>query len=65
MSKYIREEEDGSKTISHAEDCGGGVIKLHNNKGPALVNTQQKIKDYYLYGVKLTKEEWEKKSKFS
>ena len=64
MSKYIREEEDGSKTISHAEDCGG-KLKTHNNKGPALVNTQQKIKDYYLYGVKLTKEEWEKKSKFS
>tara|TARA_R110002020_G_scaffold140350_4_gene311823 strand:- start:9291 stop:9485 length:195 start_codon:yes stop_codon:yes gene_type:complete len=64
MTQYIREEDDGSITYSHAENCGSS-IKLHNNKGPALVNKEQKVKDYYLYGVKLSKEEWDKKRKFS
>ena len=64
MAKYIREEEDGSVTVVHADECSG-VMKTHNTKGPALTNTKQKIKDYYLYGVKHTKESWEKKRKFS
>lgn len=62
--KYIREEEDGSVTEVYADNCGG-VLKTHNNKGPAIVNKKQKIKEYYLYGVKLDKSDWEKKSKFS
>jgi hypothetical protein len=42
-----------------------GSFKTHNSKGPAIVNKEQKIKEYYLYGVKLTKEEWEKKHKLA
>jgi len=64
MTQYIKEEKDGSITKGHA-DTSSGVLKLHNTKGPALVNKEQKIKDYYLYGIKLTKEVWEKKRKFS
>ena len=64
MAKYIKEEEDGSTTQGHADNCGG-TLKLHNTKGPALINKEQKIKDYYLYGIKLPKEVWEKKRKFS
>jgi len=64
MAEYIREEEDGSITRSHAEDCGG-TLKLHNTKGPALINKEQKLKDYYLYGVKLTADDWSKKRKLS
>jgi hypothetical protein len=64
MSKYIREEKDGSVTETHAEDMGG-IFKAHNTKGPAIINKEQKVKDYYLYGVKLTKDEWDKKRKFS
>ena len=65
MAKYIREEEDGSITYVHAEDCGGGKVKTHNNKGPAIVNKKQDISEYYLYGVKMEKSVWEKKCKFS
>jgi len=64
MDKYIREEKDGSITEVYADMCTG-VLKTHNNKGPAIVNKKQGIKDYYLYGVKLSKEDWIKKSKFS
>ena len=42
-----------------------GVLKTHNSKGPAIVNKEQKIKEYYLYGVKLTKDMWEKKHKLA
>jgi len=28
-------------------------------------NKEQQIKEYYLYGVKMKKDEWEKKRKFS
>ena len=62
--KYKREEEDGSITYVYAYNCGG-ILKTHNNKGPALINEKQKIEEYYLYGVKLDKGDWQKKSKFS
>ena len=62
--EYIREEEDGSITKTYAiEDKG--VLKTHNNKGPAIVNTEKKIKEYYLFGVKLTKDKWEVRKKLS
>lgn len=64
MAKYMREETDGSITYTHAQKCGG-ILKTHNIKGPAVINKKQKIKDYYLYGVKLSKDDWEKKSKFA
>ena len=65
MKKYMREEKDGSTTYVYADSCGKDGLKAHNNKGPAITNRKQKVKDYYLYGVKLSKDEWEKKSKFS
>ena len=64
IKKFIREEEDGSVTTTCAPDMKGSVV-AHNNKGPALVNKEQKLKDYYLYGVKLTKEKWESRKKLS
>jgi|TARA_R100001509_G_scaffold154216_1_gene115651 hypothetical protein len=62
--EFIREEEDGSKTITYATNMKG-IFKMHNNKGPAIINKEQKIKEYYLYGVKLTKEDWERKRKLA
>ena len=62
IKKYIREEEDGSKTTIHALNCSG-KLKTHNPKGPALVNKTQKLTEYYLYGTKHTKEDGEKKRK--
>jgi len=45
-------------------ECNG-VMKTHNNKGPAIVNKEQKLEEYYLYGVKMTKDRWEVKRKHS
>ena len=62
IKKYTREEEDGSKTTIHALNCSG-ELKTHNPKGAALVNKTQKLSEYYLYGTKLSKDDWEKKLK--
>jgi len=62
--EFIREETDGSITTTYAMNTSN-IFKTHNSKGPAIVNKEQKIKDYYLYGVKMTKDEWEKKRKYS
>eukprot|EP01050_Picozoa_sp_SAG11_P000888 SAG11_NODE_33_length_22289_cov_12.857999_19_plen_73_part_00 len=62
IKKYTREEEDGSKTIIHALNCSG-VLKTHNPKGPAVVNKDQKLAEHYLYGIKYSKDDWEKRIK--
>ena len=62
--EFIREEEDGSRTTTYAIEVKG-VFKTHNIKGPAIVNKEQQIKDYYLYGVKFDKKIWDKQRKFS
>ena len=62
--KFIREEKDGSVTTTYAMECKG-VFKTHNSKGPAIINKEQKIKEYYLYGVKMSKDEWTKRHKLS
>jgi|TARA_R110000744_G_scaffold370047_3_gene480541 hypothetical protein len=64
IKEFTREETDGSKTYTYAMECDG-VLKTHNNKGAAIVNKEQKIKEYYLYGVGISKEVWEKKRKLS
>ena len=48
--KLIRIEEDGSKTTAHTLEING-ENKLHNWEGPALINEEQKIKEYYLNGI--------------
>ena len=64
VKKFIREEEDGSTTTTSAIEMDG-TFKTHDHKGPAIVNKEQKIKEYYSYGVKLSKDVWDKKSKLS
>ena len=64
IREFIREENDGSTTKTYAMECNG-VMKTHNNKGPAIINEEQKIKEYYLYGVKLSKDKWDIKRKHS
>ena len=61
--KYSKEEEDGSKTYITAMNYGDGVFKAHNSKGPAVINKQLDIREYYIYGVKMSKDEWSKKVK--
>ncbi len=65
MTRYLREEKDGSTTYVYAQKDWEGKLETHNNKGPAIVNKTQDIKEYYLYGLKMTQEEWEKKRKLS
>ena len=62
--EFIREEKDGSTTKTFAIEMDG-VFKTHNHKGAAIVNKEQKIKEYYSYGVNISKEVWEKRSKLS
>ena len=61
--KYSKEEEDGSKTYITAMNYGDGVFKAHNAKGPAVINKQLDIREYYIYGIKMSKDEWTKKVK--
>ena len=61
--KYSKEEEGGSKTYITAMDYGDGVFKAHNAKGPAVKNKQMDILEYYLYGVKMSKDDWTRKVK--
>jgi len=61
--KYSKEEEDGSKTYITAMNYGDGVFKAHNAKGPAVINKQLEIREYYIYGIKMSKDEWTRKVK--
>ena len=61
--KYSREEEDGSKTNITAMDYGYGVLKAHNANCPAVTNKKMEIAEYYIYGVKMSKDDWSKKVK--
>ena len=55
--KLIKEEEDGSITTAYTMDYGDKVV-LHNMEGPALVNKEQKIKEYHLNGIEYDFDTW-------
>ena len=55
--KLSRIEEDGSKTTAYTLEING-ENKLHNWEGPALINEEQKVKEYYLNGIQYTMDEW-------
>ena len=50
VRRVYKIEEDGSKTRAHALQMGGRVV-FHSEKGPALINKEQKRKEYYLNGI--------------
>ena len=54
--KLRKIEEDGSKTIVYTLEING-VNQLHNWEGPALINKEQKKKEYYLNGIQYTADE--------
>ena len=56
--KLSRIEEDGSKTIVYTLEING-ENKLHNWDNPALINKEQKKKEYYLNGIQYSLEDWE------
>ncbi len=46
-------------TIAHVIEING-INKLHNWEGPALVpQGNKRLSEYYLFGIKYTKEAWE------
>jgi len=50
-------EEDGTKTTARVLDFGNRAI-FHSEEGPALVNAEQKRKEYYLNGIEYTFDDW-------
>ena len=50
VRRVYKIEEDGSKTTAYTLEING-ENKLHNWEGPALINEEQKLKEYYLNGI--------------
>ena len=50
-------EEDGTKTTVRVLDFGNRAV-LHSDDGPALINKEQKRKEYYLNGIEYDFETW-------
>ena len=57
IRKVYKIEEDGSKTTARVIDYNG-VAKFHNDAGPAVVNKEQRRKEYYLNGIEYTYDNW-------
>ena len=57
VRKVSKIEEDGTKTQAIALDMNGRVV-FHNEEGPALINKEQKRKEYYLNGIEFTFDDW-------
>ena len=57
IRKVSKIEEDGSKTIAHVVEWNG-VGKFHSMEGPALINKEQRRKEYYLNGIEYTYDDW-------
>ena len=55
--KLSRIEEDGSKTTAYTLEING-ENQLHNWEGPAIINEQQKKKEYYLNGINYSLDDW-------
>ena len=54
-ARKLIKPEDG--TIAYVITIDG-VTKLHNWEGPALINEEQKVKEYYLNGIIYDFEMW-------
>ena len=57
VRKVYKIEEDGSKTTVRVIDLGYKAV-FHNENGPALINKEQKRKEYYLNGIEYDFETW-------
>ena len=57
LRKVSKIEEDGSKTIAHALQMDNRTV-FHNEDGPALINKEQRRKEYYLNGIEYDYETW-------
>ena len=57
VRKVYKIEEDGSKTIARVVEHNG-IAKFHSDDGPAVVNKEQKRKEYYLNGIEYDFDTW-------
>ena len=57
VRRVYKIEEDGTKTTARALQMGDRVV-FHDEEGPALVNKEQKRKEYYLNGIEFTYDDW-------
>ena len=57
IRKVSKIEEDGTKTIARVIDYGTKAI-FHSEDGPALINKEQRRKEYYLNGIEFTFDDW-------
>ena len=57
VRRVYKIEKDGSKTRALVLDMGHKAV-FHNEEGPALINKEQKRKEYYLNGIEFTYDDW-------
>ncbi|ASF00012.1 hypothetical protein [uncultured virus] len=57
VRKVSKIEEDGTKTIARALQMGDRTV-FHSEEGPALINKEQRRKEYYLNGIEYDYETW-------
>ena len=57
VRRVYKIEEDGSKTRARALQMGDRVV-FHNEDGPALINKEQRRKEYYLNGIEYDYDTW-------
>ena len=57
VRRVYKIEEDGSKTRARVVDLGYKAV-FHNEDGPALINKEQRRKEYYLNGIEYDFETW-------
>ena len=57
IRKVSKIEEDGTKTIARVLQMGDRAV-FHDEEGPALINKEQKRKEYYLNGIEFTYDDW-------
>jgi len=57
VRRCFKIEEDGSKTQVRVLQMGNRAV-FHSEDGPALINKEQRRKEYYLNGIEYDYETW-------
>ena len=57
IRKVYKLEKDGTKTQARVLQMGDRAV-FHSEKGPALINAEQKRKEYYLNGIEYSYDIW-------
>ena len=57
VRRVYKIEEDGTKTTARVLDMTTRAV-FHSEDGPALINKEQKRKEYYLNGIEFTFDDW-------